>query len=193
MNTASADRLLRDLAKLLAPYVAEELERPRPTVARDYDDATCAIFVSGLGTPVVERALTLFRLLDERGKISSVELAAELGFDTPRAIAGSLTTPLKRRARGLELPLPFLGGEGSKAYGGLPEPAGTDEPGRTHWQDRDGIAQRMLGALRAEVQRRPEARMWRFVWQEGDVDILTPEQVAKMKLLPHDYPSEDAS
>jgi hypothetical protein len=175
-----ADRVLRELARLLAPYIAEELERPRPTVAPTYDEASCALLVSPLGTRVLERALALFGHLAEQERVASVELADLIGAPGPRSIGGMLTSPLKRRAKQLGLPLPFLGGEGSLAYGGIPNPRPEDDPGRTYWQDRDGIAKRMAEALTSELKTRPDARWRRSIWEEGDSDTLTPDEVSKL-------------
>jgi hypothetical protein len=68
-----------------------------------------------------------------------------------------LTSPLKRRAKQLGLPLPFHGGEGSLAYGGIPDPQPDESPRRTYWSDRDGIARRMVEALEGELRSRPDA------------------------------------
>lgn len=178
-SSSDAERVLREVARLLAPYVAEELNRPRPATTGAYDAETCRIMLEPLSTPVLERALVLFDALQERGKIASVELAALLDT-TPRAIGGLVTSQLKRRAKALGLPLPFDGGEGALAYGGIPKPAKSDDPGRTYWQDRDGIAARMATALREAINARPDARHKRFVWEEGDVEVLSREQVGRL-------------
>lgn len=176
-----SEQVLRELARLLAPYIAEELDRPRPSVSSSYDAETCALFVSPLGTALLDRALTLFHQLSEGGRLSSLELAAAIEAAGPRAIGGMLTSPLKRRAKQLGLPLPFVGGEGVLAYGGIPDPRPDEDPGRTYWADRDGIAERMAEAIRAELKRRPDWRGRRFVWAPGDIEILTAEQVRKIK------------
>lgn len=176
-----ADRVLRELARLLAPYIAEELERPRPIVDVEYDKPTCSLFVNSLGTRVLERALILFGHLAENERLSSFELGAALGAP-PRSIGGMLTSPLKRRAKQLGLPLPFLGGEGSLGYGGIPDPRPEDDPARTYWQDKDGIAARMVDALHAELKTRPDARWRRVGWEEGDIDILTLEDASKLNI-----------
>jgi hypothetical protein len=200
-DTPNADRVLRDFARLLAPYVAEELERPRPTVSPGYDPATCTIFVSTLGTGVLERALKLFTKLADDGRISSVELAKEITIGGPRAIGGALTSPLKRRAKQLGLPLPFLGGEGAREYGGIPSPLPDDDPRRTYWQDHNGIATRMVEAIQAQLSlgsgyidpNDPRAqgvdenapfyspeRAKRFTWGPGDLEWVTPEEAARL-------------
>jgi hypothetical protein len=144
---APVDRLLRSLAALLAPYLEEELSRARPTVSPAWDDETCRLYVSRLSPDVARRALVLFTALRDQGRISSRELATSLAVGTPKALAGRLTTSLKRNAKRLELPLPFAGGEGSKPYGGIAHPRPGDDSQRTYWEDRDGIAARMVGAL----------------------------------------------
>lgn len=157
MNTPESDRpfssdeTLRLLARALAPFMAEELRRidelERASLDPDYDEPTCKRFVGELGEQVRERAWVMFGLLDRQGVIDSVHLASALGI-TPRELSGYLTTPLKRRAKALRLPLPFAGGLGSEAYGGIPSPSPDMDAERTHWQDRDGIAGRMLNALK---------------------------------------------
>jgi hypothetical protein len=175
------EAVLRELARLIAPYVAEELQRPRPSVAASYDQNTCTVFVSELGTHVLERAYGFFRQLELNGRISSVELAGLVTDKGPRAIGGVLTSPIKRRARHLGLPLPFLGGEGVRPYGGIPDPLPGDDPHRTYWVDHDGIAGRMVKAIIVELDRRPEAiRPWRFTWEPGDFEILGPNEAAEI-------------
>ena len=75
-----------------------------------------------------------------KGEVGSIELANALGVDRTPTIAFVVTTPLKRITSRLSLPWPF-------------DPdTGTD--GRTVWRDRDGIAARMVDAIRVEKQRR---------------------------------------
>jgi hypothetical protein len=150
ITSAEADDLLRRFATILAPYVAEVLDRPTVSLSPEYDQPTCTVFCSKLGDGVVDRAVALFDHLARRGKISSVDLAALLSLEGPRSIPGALNTPLKRRAKELNLPFPFAGGEGALEYGGLPDPGNDDLPERTYWADRDGIAARMLPALKHE-------------------------------------------
>lgn len=144
------DRLLRSAARLLAPYIEAELGRAAVTYSHLYDGGTIGEYARKLPDGVIEKAIVLFEHLAEHGRMSSVELAAALGFDSPRAIPGALTTPLKRRAREMNLPLPFDGGEGSLPYGGITDPQPSDDRERTYWQDRDGIAERMVTILKGE-------------------------------------------
>lgn len=152
-SSASTEEALRVLAWALAPYLAEELEQLRAleaeALAPDYDLRTCRRFVAELGDEVLPRAETLFRLLSRERVIDSLQLAEALGA-TPRGLSGFLTTPLKRRAKTLGLPLPFAGGLGAESYGGIMAPSPDMDPQRTHWQDRDGIAKRMLRAIEEE-------------------------------------------
>jgi hypothetical protein len=127
-------------------------------VTASYDAETCALFVRPLGTALLERALILFNRLSEGSRLSSLDLAEAIGAAGPRAIGGMLTSPLKRRAKQLGLPLPFLGGEGALAYGGIPDPRPEEDAGRTYWADRDGIAVRMAEAILAELNERPDAK-----------------------------------
>jgi hypothetical protein len=108
------------------------------------------MFISELGDSVIERSRTLFELLARQHVVDSTELASALGV-TPRALGGYLTTPLKRRANALGLPLPFDGGRGAEPFGGIGTPSPDMDRARTHWEDRDGIAPRMLIALDAEL------------------------------------------
>lgn len=137
--------------------MAQELQRLRERadapLSGDFDATTCAEFVRELGDRVLERARTLFGYLAAGQVVDSIELASALGV-TPRALSGHLTTPLKRRARSLNLPLPFDGGRGGESYGGISAPAVDMDPKRTHWKNRNGIAQRMLAALDAELAMR---------------------------------------
>jgi hypothetical protein len=152
----ATDQAMKALARALAPYLAEELARL--TAAQDasdvnYDAATCARYVAELGTGVLHRAIVLFHVLAREGRTDSLALSAALECRPP-ALAGSLTTPIKRRAKTLGLPLPFDGGHGSVDFGGISSPRPGDDPGRTFWADRSGIAARMLEAIEVELARR---------------------------------------
>lgn len=134
------------IARWLAPYVAAELERARqqtgdrPAAELDYDDEMCRRFVGGLKTPTLTKATTLFLHLNRSGRVDSVQLTKDLSLGTPRNLSGPLTTPLKRRAKKLGLPLPW--------------DEGVTDDDRTLWRDRDGIADRMLQAIQNEQQYR---------------------------------------
>lgn len=158
-STANSSAL-RALAKALAPYIAEELRQLHAleyeSLSPDFDPATCARFSADLGDGVLERAWVFFDLLARDGVTDSVALSGALDI-TPRELSGYLTTPLKRRAGALRLPLPFSGGRGAEAYGGIRSPSPDMDPQRTHWQDRDGIARRMLSAIEAERHTRLRA------------------------------------
>jgi hypothetical protein len=155
----TAEETLRLLARALAPYLADELRRldtlGQEALNPNYDQRTCVRFVDGLGHQVLVRMIVLFELLQRERVVDSVRLANELGT-TPRALSGYLTTPLKRRAKALDLPPPFAGGQGTELYGGIPSPSPDMDPERTHWEDREGIAARMLEAIRS-VQHGPHA------------------------------------
>jgi hypothetical protein len=140
------DQLVPALARWLAPHIARELGLTMPgtaPVAGGYDDVTCALFVSELGTGVLNRAAGFFAKLDLDGQVGSVELAQHLNLGTPRNISSALTNSLKQRASALGLDRPWREG------------VSTDN--RTVWVDRDGIAARMCAAIRAEQQRRFDA------------------------------------
>jgi hypothetical protein len=146
--TNDAEQAARALARWLAPYVAEELgltgpSQRQPSPLQGYDDATCAVFVASLGDVVLDNAEVLFaRLLQER-EIGSLALADAIGVASPRNIAAVLTTPLKKRAKVLSLPFPWA--EDARGQ-------------RTVWLDRDGIAERMVRAIRNEKAQRARRR-----------------------------------
>lgn len=135
----------RIVARWLAPYIEEELAqlparaRRRGALTPEYDEATCTEFVVPLGDVVLRNGEVLFGWLASSGEITSLDLADELGVASPRQISAVLTTPLKRRAKALQLPLPWNEGE---------------RDGRTVWIGRDAIARRMLTAIQAERERR---------------------------------------
>ena len=143
MTELAGGAAARAMARRLAPYIAEELGlgAPAPRSAA-YDAETCRVYVEGLGASVVARAETMFGLLADPGKVGSLQLAAELGVSSPRALSGILTTALKRRAAALGLEPPWRVTE--------------DAEERTVWHDRDGIASRMRAAMQAEISRRDE-------------------------------------
>lgn len=131
---------MRALARVLAPYIASELHgqlrlKSESALDPDYDEATAARYVEGLGRDVVERAIEFFSALAEPPyRIDSLLLADRVGAVSPRDLPGILTTPLKRRAEALGLPRPWEEGEAR---------------GRTVWRDRDEVAARLLVALEA--------------------------------------------
>jgi hypothetical protein len=136
------------IAKWLAPYLAAELglsgpERAgAPPLSDDYDDPTCEAFVAQIGTPVLDRGFKFFATLSLAGDrgVDSLQVAKLLGVASPRSIASMLTTPMKRRAKTLGLPVPW------------DERVSSED--RTVWVDRDGIAERMRRAFEDEEDRR---------------------------------------
>jgi len=131
----------RAFAKWFAPFVADELAaRQGQSPRQEYDDATCAAYVTELGVGVLNRAMSFFLKLDADGQIGSLDLAQAIGTSTPRNIPSNLTNSLKQRAKKMGLNVPWADRTG--------------DDGRTAWADRDGIAGRMLVALRDENQRR---------------------------------------
>lgn len=126
---------LRALARLLAPYLREELGigPDEPVSAPMWDEAGAAEFVAGLKPEVVDRALELFHALARPPhSIDAPRLAERLGAGSPREIAGLLTTPLKRRASATGHPIPW-------------QERRLD--GRTVWSDRNGSATQISKAL----------------------------------------------
>jgi hypothetical protein len=146
--TDDAEQAARALARWLAPYVADELgltgpSQRQPSPLQGYDDATCAVFVASLGDVVLDNAEVLFARLVQEREIGSLALADAIGVASPRNIAAVLTTPLKKRAKALSLPLPWA--EDARGQ-------------RTVWLDRDGIAERMLRAIGEEKAQRARRR-----------------------------------
>ena len=146
--TNDAETAARALAQWLAPYLAEELgltRRAQPQLSLEsYDEATCAVVVAPLGDVVLDNAEVFFTRLAHEGEIGSLALADAIGVASPRNIAAVLTTPLKKRAKALSLPLPWA----EDAHGQ-----------RTIWLDREGIAERMLHAVQEEKARRARRRV----------------------------------
>jgi hypothetical protein len=146
--TNDAESAARALARWLAPYVAEELglpraSQPKPSPFESYDDAACAVYVASLGEVVLDNAEIFFARLGQEGEIGSLALADAIGVASPRNIAAVLTTPLKKRAKALSLPLPWA--EDTRSQ-------------RTVWLDRDDIAERMVRAVREEKAQRLRRR-----------------------------------
>jgi hypothetical protein len=100
-----------------------------------YDDRTCREFVAGLSTPVLRRSIVLFSALAERETVSASAVAEELEV-SPQELPGLLTTPLRRRANSLGVPLPYVIARHSAT-------------GRRSWSDEGGIARRLEHAARA--------------------------------------------
>jgi hypothetical protein len=148
------DESAREFAKLLAPYVAQELRRTgaAPELAASeemgqsaeivsaYGDDTCREFVSALGETVLENAAIFFRALRTDKTIGSLELAELLGVASPRNLPSILTTPLKRRARALGLPVPWN--------------TSADADDRTVWRSPPDVVRRMQRAINAELRSR---------------------------------------
>lgn len=152
----SAEEAARAVAAWLAPYIAAELgladpsTRPPATMRSSedtsaeiesrYDDSTAAVFVETLGDTVLENARVFFHWLAADGKVGSLQLASGLGVGSPRNIPSILTTPLKRRAKSLELPYPWL--------------EAADDTNRTVWIATGPVPQRLEIAANAEIERK---------------------------------------
>jgi hypothetical protein len=143
MKTTFPEEIAPLIARWLAPYVASELSKTQPDTSStglNYDDQTCAEYVRELGIGVQNRAIDFFMALDQNGRIGSLDLAQAIGTSSPRNIPANLTNSLKQRAKKLALAVPW--------------DETSDEENRLVWLDRDGIAARMVEALRAEHHRR---------------------------------------
>ena len=95
---------------------------------------------TGPGEHLDSRSSGVGAHLAKNGEVGALELAKALGIPRTPTIAFVVTTPLKRIASRLGLPWPFDVVTGSDR--------------RTLWRDRDGIAGRMLDAIRKERQSR---------------------------------------
>ena len=150
MNSTLSDEAGRALAAWLAPYLAEQLGRvdehssavvlPVGTSAEAFDDAGSREFVRGLGDKVLVNSWPFFSALNERGQIGSLEVARMIGVSSPRNIPAVLTTPLKRRAKALGLPLPWR--------------SGADHEGRTLWFAISDISEKLVKAIDDELKAR---------------------------------------
>jgi hypothetical protein len=136
------EEVLRALARLLAPYVADELDA-RPDVARraertqnwTVDDAQARVFVAGLGHDLTEYALIFFEMLSqEPHRVPMSAVADALGATNGREVAGLLITPLKRHRERERI-----------AADPWQESSGPNN--QRVFQDRDGNAQRIYQAL----------------------------------------------
>lgn len=145
MPRPDADQTLKELARLLAPYVAEALKESENPAApsdarggrgRRYDAKGASDFVASLGREVTEHAVVFFEALRKPPhRIDAGTLTDQLGALSGRSLSGMLTTPLKRHADRL----------------GFDQPPWDelDRSGRdpTVWTDRDGNAERIYQAL----------------------------------------------
>jgi hypothetical protein len=136
-----SDQFGREFARWLAPYVADELRRE--TQASDPDAYTaeqCRELARELGVNSLHRSRDFFGKLESDGAVDSLTMAVWIGVGTPRNIPSGVTTPIKRIAKRLGFGLPWDEEENAEE--------------RTVWRDRNGIAGRMLEAIREETERR---------------------------------------
>jgi hypothetical protein len=148
-----ADRTLKELARLLAPYLTEALgeQADHPATARKsadreraYDAAGSAELVGSFGRELTEHALVFFDALrTPPHRVDASTLADQLGALSGRALSGMLTTPLKRHADRLGFDRP--------PWDEM-ERTGRDP---TVWTDRDGNAQRLYDALERHREAHP--------------------------------------
>lgn len=144
----AAEKAARSLAAWLAPYISEELGlgpgRPGKATDEDqdsaFDDDTCREYVRGLGDKVLINGHAFFEALDRKRRIGSVEAAAIVGVSTPRNLPSVLTTPLKRRARAVGVPLPWR--------------VESDYEDRTVWIATGDVPSRLVKAITDELDRR---------------------------------------
>jgi hypothetical protein len=152
------DQLAPAIAKWLAPFIAAELGLAAPgadpALSPDYDEHTCEVFAAGLGDAVLPRAEWFFLYLataafaaedeDERYGLESTDLAESLNLASPRQIASTLTNSLKKRAKKLGLPYPWIQSQD-----------GSSGTVRTTWIARRGEeAGALHSAIRTERERR---------------------------------------
>jgi hypothetical protein len=106
----------------------------------EYTPHVCAEFAVGLGDAVLERSCTLFDALADGRGVASEDVAGLIGTDTSR-LGGQLATPLRRRAKMLELETPY-------------EIELIEPDGRRVWRAASGAGVYLAGALRDELARR---------------------------------------
>ena len=141
MSGFPSDEFGREFARWLAPYVAAELKQASPAPNSDaYTSEQCRALARELGVNSLHRGRDFFSKLDADGAVDSVTMAKFIGVGTPRNISSALTTPVKRISKRLGL--------------GLPWDVESSAEDRTVWRDREGIAARMLDAIREETERR---------------------------------------
>jgi hypothetical protein len=101
------------------------------------------VYVEGLkNDTVLTNAGLFFTELAKKGEIGSLDLTNLVGVARPSDLPFVLTTPLKRRTKAIG-----LGNE-------VPWTPDASPDNRTIWRDRDGIADRMVKAIRKERTRR---------------------------------------
>ena len=122
-------------------FLSEKNEHPID--CGEYTPHVCAAFAAGLGTGVLERAVSLFDALQNGGEIDSPDLAELLDCKTS-GLGGRLATPLRRRATVLEIEPPYV-------------IEVDDEEGRRTWRAAAGADAYLAGALRDELARRNPA------------------------------------
>ena len=149
MSSVLSEEAGRALAAWLAPYLAEQLgsavdpEAGREVVegsAGGYTNEAVAEFVRGLGGKVLVNSRLFFAAMNERSRVGSLEVARMVGVSSPRLVPSVLTTPLKRRAKAMGLPLPWR--------------SGADHEDRTLWFPIDDLAERFVKAIDAELEMR---------------------------------------
>lgn len=150
MNALADSQALDALVEALRPrlvargfVLGHEPSAAPSTYSATYDDETCKQFLNPdhLGDSVLDRAKTFFDLLERKGEVSSPELVAALGVKGARSIPANLTNPLKKRARKMKIQVPWT-------------ETSTPDGLRTVWNDRDGIASRMVKAIDQERKNR---------------------------------------
>lgn len=148
--TTTPESDLRTLARILAPYIADELGLTKEVLEAaavdrrtSFDESLCRDYARELSVAALQRGHVFFKALAEDGRINSVTLAERLQFTSSKALAGALTNQLKKAARTLGVEVPWEETE--------------DGDGRTVWLDRDGIAGPLAAAILAELGRRTGA------------------------------------
>ncbi len=150
MTKTTPESDLRALARILAPYIADELGLTKEVLEAaavdrrtSFDESLCRDYARELSVAALQRGHVFFKALSEEGRINSVTLAERLQFTSSKALAGALTNQLKKAARTLGVQVPWEETE--------------DGDGRTVWLDRDGIAAPLAEAILAELGRRTGA------------------------------------
>jgi hypothetical protein len=141
---------------------SEQALPPEPmTQTREYTSPKLLDFAAGLSESVLPRAEVMFDRLERDGIVSAGQLAEALDC-RPAALGGLLLTPLRRRSRALELPLPYRPGRSPSGHRVL--------------FDEGGLAARMSVALREARERREDSPVEREAAEPIAVasEALTP-------------------
>jgi hypothetical protein len=150
LTDAGAKELAAELFPELTPLIGAHFGLMpgggQIVITPGFNDYTCQVFVQKFNDTVLTNGELFFTELEKSGEIGSLGLTQAIGVARPSDIPFVLTTPLKRRTKAIGL--------GKQ----VPWTPATSPDGRTVWRDRDGIAGRMVKAIKQEQARRAAAQ-----------------------------------